>query len=153
MAGKRANGDGTFRKRLDGRWEGRAAVRVGNRLIRRSVYATTNNECRQLLRAAIRQLQRGVIPDDQRITVADFLTNWLTTINPQLRPTTRQSYRAAVDHVTQELGSIKLVSLSPQDVDALLRRKAEQGLSSRTLTQYPRRAPLCTQSGDALANG
>ena len=46
MAGRRPNGDGTVRKRNDGRWEGR--IIVGNKSdgkpIYRSVFAKTQKE-------------------------------------------------------------------------------------------------------------
>ncbi len=51
MPNKRGNGDGNFRERPDGRWEGRITLSDGTR---KSVYGTTRAEAKR--RATIREL-------------------------------------------------------------------------------------------------
>ena len=52
MARKRANGEGNYRKRSNGTWEGRITVGVDSqtgKTISKSVYARTQKEVRQKL--------------------------------------------------------------------------------------------------------
>ena len=58
MAGRRTRGDGSIRKRSDGRWEGRYTAgrnEETGKLIYKSVLARTQAECKRRLREAMRQ--------------------------------------------------------------------------------------------------
>ena len=134
MSDRRGNREGTLRKRPDGRWEGRVAVQLGPRLVRRSVYADNRAECQQQLAKVVQSLQRGVIGADGRLTLAQFLTRWLERIGPSLRPNTLSRYRSLVAHVCEDIGNVPLRTLTPHDVDAMLQRKRDVGLGPRTLS-------------------
>lgn len=75
----------------------------------------------------------------ERQTVQEFLDRWLSDIiKPKKAPRTHESYAAEIRrHLGPGLGHHRLKRLSPQDVQAYLRRKEEQGLSKRTV-QYHR---------------
>ena len=59
---RRGNGEGTIRKRADGRWEALMTVTREGRTLRRSIYAHTREEVARLLRQAIREAEAGVPP-------------------------------------------------------------------------------------------
>jgi hypothetical protein len=71
---KRGNGEGSIRKRDDGRWEGRYTAgrnpRTGS-LIRRSVYGKTRAECKRKMDDAITAASGGSIYASARLTVAE----------------------------------------------------------------------------------
>ena len=148
MSGRRGNREGSVRQREDGRWEARVAVQIGPRLVRRSVYGTTRAECQRHLAEATRSLQRGVIGVDGRLTVADYLGQWLEKVAPSLRPNTLLRYRGLVAHITGEIGNVRLRRLSPHDVDAMLARKRDAGQGPRTLSHM--RACLRTALNQAI---
>jgi hypothetical protein len=68
--------------------------------------------------------------------VRNELTNqWLRDVaKPNVRPWTYRGYEVVVRcHLTPDLGSLSLVKMSPQQVQALLNRKLESGLSPKTV--------------------
>jgi len=70
-------------------------------------------------------------------TVGQFLQGWLTdSVRFTVRPRTYRSYEELVRlHMEPQVGNIPLAKLSPQDVQKLINRKLEQGLSPRRV-QY-----------------
>ena len=74
MAGKLGNGEGTIRKRSDGRWEVRIVLEGG---ARKSLYAKTRQEASRLLAQARRDREDGVSAFTDRQTVEQYLTTWL----------------------------------------------------------------------------
>jgi len=73
----------------------------------------------------------------ERQTVGVFLVTWLEeSAKPSVRPSTYVSYRCLVHkHLIPEIGKVPLAKLMPQQVQAMLNRKAASGHS-------PRRAEL-----------
>jgi hypothetical protein len=62
-----------------------------------------------------------------RITVSQFLTDWLETIKPRVRETTWVSYRIAVERITRHIGAAQLQSLTPLQVEGLYATLLERG--------------------------
>jgi hypothetical protein len=73
--GKRANHEGSiYRRTKDGRWV--AAIHLGyrdGRRVRKAMYARTQAQARQLLREAQRECEQGVLGNDARRTLGDYL--------------------------------------------------------------------------------
>ena len=73
MAKKRANGEGSIRKRSDGRWEGRYTVgynvKTGKRIIK-NVLGKTQAECKAKLSAAIEAVKGIDVGRADEYTVA-----------------------------------------------------------------------------------
>ena len=68
MPKKRANGEGSIRKRKDGRWEGRYTAGIDletGKPIAKSVLARTQRECKEKLQKAMEELEKidTVVPD------------------------------------------------------------------------------------------
>lgn len=139
MAKKRGQNEGSIFKRKDGRWA--AVVSVGYRdgkRARKTFYGKTRTAVREQLTVALRSHQQGIaINQDERETVSAFLDRWLTeTAKPKVRASTFASYKKLVDHhLKPALGHVRLLRLSPSEVQAFLNAKLEAGLSPRTV-QY-----------------
>ena len=76
MAKKRANGEGSIRKRSDGRWEGRYTAgyndKTGKRIIK-NVLGKTQAECKAKLKRAIEESQSLDVSRANEYTVATWL--------------------------------------------------------------------------------
>ncbi|MHB8858954.1 MAG: tyrosine-type recombinase/integrase [Thermoleophilia bacterium] len=125
---KRGAGEGNYRKRSDGRWEGRLSI-VGKQ---RSFYAKTLRECQQKLNEARHKAEQGLPISDERLTVGMYLDDWLELVQVSLRPSTFRSYQDLIRiHIKPEIGKVKMAKLSPQQIQSLLNKKLKGGLSPR----------------------
>lgn len=160
MAGKRGDGEGTIRQRKEGLWEALYSYRdeAGN-LKRRSLYAKTQREVSEKLRAALAILDKGEAPITEKQTVAQFLDRWLAdVVRPNVRPKTHDSYSQVVRlYLSPMLGRHQLVKLTPQHVQGMMNTlltkggTKKTGISPRTV-QYAR-AVLRKALGQALKWG
>jgi integrase len=133
---KRGQGEGTIYQRADGRWT--ALMTVGwksGKRVRKQFYGSSAEEVQKKLTAALRDRDRGLPIITDRQTVEQFLRGWLeTTAQARLRPRTFVTYRQViVDHVIPTLGKVLLRELRPQQVQALLASKLQDGLAPRTV--------------------
>jgi len=131
---RRANSEGTIVKRADGRWMAMLTLPGGKR---RAFYGHTQAEALKKMDKSKRNLQDGLPLPPERVNLANYLARWLEdSVKPTLKPYTYQSYETQVRrHISPELGRIRLARLSPQDIQGLLNRKRESGLSARSV-QY-----------------
>jgi integrase len=116
---RRISGEGMVRQRSDGRWEGRYRASDGRK---RSIYARTQREAIDRLRAALNARDKGIRPVDQRLTVGAFLEDWVEhQVKPSRRPATIESYAGAVRrYLVPAIGTIPLARLEPEHVQAML---------------------------------
>ena len=89
MAKKRANGEGSIRKKPSGRWEGRYTQGIDpvtGRAIQKSVSVKTQAECKEKLAKAIRE-NRGVpLNHTGDYTAAEWCRLWFETYSkPNIR--------------------------------------------------------------------
>ena len=97
MAKKRANGEGSIRKKPNGRWEGRYTQGIDpntGRAVQKSVSARTQAECKEKLAKAIRD-NRGIpVNHNEDYTVAEWCRLWFETYSkPVIRPTPQRPMR------------------------------------------------------------
>ena len=87
----------------------------------------TRDEAEEAMAAVIKTVGEGTHAHDGRLTVGEFLDHWLTDkVAAGLRPTTERSYRQHIrDHLTPQLGHLRLRDLRPNHVAALLRTVAQ----------------------------
>ena len=136
MAKKRANGEGSIRKKPNGRWEGRYTQGIDpntGRAIQKSVSARTQAECKEKLAKAIRD-NRGIpVNHNEDYTVAEWCRLWFETYSkPVIRPNTAKTYENVIEnHIVPAIGG---VNGSPPS-------------SSRRCTTIPRPAGGCSASG------
>ena len=124
MAKKRANGEGSIRKRSDGRWEGRYTAgydsETGKR-ITKNVLGKTQAEVKEKLAKAIEESKKLDIVRSDEYTVAEWLRLWYELYaKPNIRPTTADSYHRSIEsHVIPRIGEIKLKKLTSRDIQKM----------------------------------
>ena len=134
----RARGEGSPRKRKDGRWE--HAITIGKTARgnpkRVSFYGITRKEASQKATKALAEQQAGTFTASEPTTVADLLERWIDfrATNHRLKPTTKHSYAWIIkQYLVPQLGSIRVTSLTPLQVEQFQGRLARDGLSPRTI--------------------
>ena len=134
MAKKRANGEGSIRKRSDGRWEGRYTAgydpETGKR-ITKNVLGKTQAEVKEKLAKAkaIEESKKLDIVRSDEYTVAEWLRLWYELYaKPNIRPTTADNYHRSIEsHVIPRIGSIKLKKLTSRDIQKMYKDLQENG--------------------------
>ena len=136
MAKKRANGEGSIRKRSDGRWEGRYTAgyhpKTGKRIIK-NVLGKTQAECKVKLSAAM-EAARGIdVSRADEYTVATWLRSWYDIYaKPNIRVATADRYQLMVEQYTiPRIGNIKLTKLTAHDLQKLYKDLMENGRIDR----------------------
>ena len=150
MAKKRANGEGSIRKRSDGRWEGRYTAgyhpETGKRIIK-NVLGKTQAECKAKLKKAIEESQILDVSRANEYTVATWLQTWFELYaKPNIRPSTMNYYHRNIEqHVAPAIGDIPLNKLTTRDLQKLyndlqsngrlrkVQKKKKPGLSNSTV--------------------
>ena len=136
MAKKRANGEGSIRKKPSGRWEGRYTQGIDpvtGRAIQKSVSAKTQAECKEKLAKAIRE-NRGVpINHTGDYTVAEWCRLWFETYSkPNIRYNTAKGYEGIIEHhIIPAIGAIKLRQLSSIHIQRMYNETKENGRMQR----------------------
>src|SRR3954449_10205838 len=103
-----------------------ATLRVGGQ--RRYVYGKTRHEAASKLRELQQQAAKGSLTTPSRITVREYLDQWLITVTPRLRAgTVAQHEILARVHITPTLGAVKLAALRPIQLQQLYSRILAQG--------------------------
>jgi integrase len=101
---------------------------------RKTLYAKTRNEVLTKKRAFERQLDAGLSPAPERMTMADLFDRFLADgLDPSLAETTVDNYRWAIEsHLRPALGSLRVSAVTAVDVERLLRAAHDQGLALNT---------------------
>ena len=151
MAKKRANGDGSIRKRKDGRWEGRYVVGhdpITGKMISRNVLGKTQAQVKEKLRTAIENSKRLDYTQTGKYTVGQWMDEWFEAYaKVKVRPSSHQTYKGYIEnHIKPNIGDIpieKLTSLQLQKFYRLLltegriprieSEKQHRGLSAKTV--------------------
>jgi integrase len=133
--GKRAHGEGTYKKRKDGRWEAQYTVYTPSGTKRKSVYGRTKAEVAAKLRKILADRDGGVHFDAENLSLGEYLDRWLEgSVKGSVWHTTYRDYAGHVrNHIAPELGRLKLAKLTSAHVQALYRKKLDSGLSPRTV--------------------
>jgi integrase len=148
---RRPAGQGAVIHRPDGRWEGRYSVEIDGRRVQRSVYAAKEKEAVAKLAVALGKRDAGVVEGKRsRVTLADWLLEWLADCQGRVRPTTYRRYAdIARLHLSPALGSHQIAALTPQHVNSFLTAKLAAGLAPRSVAHL--RAVLRTALTAAMA--
>ena len=133
--GRRGNGEGSIRKRKDGRWEGRYTVHSEEGRKQRTVYGSTRREVSEKLTEAIAGRDKGLVFDAGKLTVGDHLQRWLEDmVKPSASHRTYSTNAQQVrTHIAPTLGRIKLKGLRKAHIDRLYREMLDSGLSHSTV--------------------
>ena len=117
MPKKRANGEGSIRKRKDGRWEGRYTAGCDpttGKPIHKSVLAKTQAEAKEKLKQAIAEAEKLDMSRAKSYTLGAWIKLWYEVYaEPRLREKTKDYYLNYIDnHIIPELGNTPLEKLT-----------------------------------------
>lgn len=117
MPKKRANGEGSLRKRKDGRWEGRYTAGCDpttGKPIHKSVLAKTQSEAKEKLKQAIAEAEKLDMSRAKSYTLGAWIKLWYEVYaEPRLREKTKDYYLNYIDnHIIPELGNTPLEKLT-----------------------------------------
>src|SRR2546427_91714 len=127
---KRGNGEGTIRRRRDGRWEARIFGADGNR---KSVYAKSRRDLVAMVRPLERDRELGLPTRSELVATKAFLEKWIEGTRANVRPTTALRYEGLIRrHLVPRLGRIPLTRLAPHDLSACYAAMIGDGLAPRT---------------------
>ena len=132
MAKRRANGEGSLRKRKDGRWEGRYTAGTDpatGKAIIKNVLGKTQAEVKEKLKKAIAESGELDIKRSGMYTVGEWMDLWYEVYaKPRIRESTAVYYKMFIDtHIRPKLGEIKLNQLQTMDIQRLYNELRENG--------------------------
>ena len=136
MAKRRANGEGSIRKRKDGRWEGRYTAGRDpetGKAITKNVLAKTQKECKEKLKQAIEDTAGLDLAKAGQYTVGQWLDVWFENYAKlKVRPSSHQTYQGYIDnHIKPNIGHIPLSKLTSLDLQKLYKKLLSGGRVKR----------------------
>jgi integrase len=138
MPGKRrGKGEGSIRARKDGRFEVRVDIGRGasGKRQRKSAFARTHADAVKLLKRLAGRAVDGQLLTTSTPTVSGFLEDWFSTNQDGWRPSTRRSYRAAIDRFLRPtFGTLRLEQLSPAIIQRWLVQQKDAHGARRRIT-------------------
>jgi integrase len=152
MAGRRGNNEGSiYQRAADQRWIGVALLGYDQlgKPNRKSVTAKTRNEVVQKLKKLRRQIEDGLPAPDTALKVSQLFNRWFEDVlRHQVAPSAASNYRTiAVNHILPTLGNKRVADLKVTDVDRLLSKKIDSGLSSSTVRRIRAVLSQCLDQG------
>lgn len=126
-----SNGMGSIRQRPDGRWEARYTTPQGKQV---SLYAKSEAEVTKKLRTALHDMDVGAWIEPSRMTVADWLTVWLSDYQAHTTGRTLETYNSVLkNHVVPIIGTVKMKSLSQMHVRRIISKMQKNNKSPSTI--------------------
>jgi integrase len=135
--GKRGNGEGSITKRKDGRYVARYVVYTAKGPKRKNIYAKTRKEAAEKLSTVQADLNKGVVYDDENLTLGEYLDSWLKgSVLGTVRQSTYDRYEIAVRvHLKPALGRIKLSKLTAAKVSTFYQEKRNEGCADSSINK------------------
>ena len=136
MAKKRANGEGSIRKRKDGRWEGRYTAGHDpetGKAIYKNVLGKTQAEVKEKLKRAIGETQALDITKAGKYTVGEWMEVWFQDYAKiKVRPSSHQTYHGYIhNHIHPNIGDIPLEKLTSLDLQKFYKKLLTTGRVDR----------------------
>ncbi len=131
MAKKRANGEGSIRKRSDGRWEGRYTVGYdeNGKVKMKNVLGKTQAEVKEKLKEKLEEAKVLDVAKSESYTVAEWAALWFEVYaKPNIRERTADYYnRYIIKHIVPCLGDIKLNKLTGRQIQKMYNDLLDHG--------------------------
>ena len=136
MAKKCANGEGSIRKRKDGRWEGRYTAGhepETGRPIYKNVLGRTQAEVKEKLKTAIKVTQSLDFSKTGQYTVGQWMDVWYENYaKVKVRPSSHQTYKGYIEnHIKPNIGDIPLEKLTTLDLQKFYKKLLSNGRVDR----------------------
>ena len=132
MANKRRpQGDGTIRKRSDGRWEARLVIghKKDGSPMYKSVFAKTQKQALKLLHTALETYRDVDLTEESRITLGEWLDKWMDEYMMfTLRESTLESYGCLIrNQVKPFIGNKPLSALTTSEMQKFYNKIKKEG--------------------------
>jgi integrase len=128
----RSEGSLYFRE-SDNQWVGSVSLGYGGdgKRKRRVVYAATKKEAQDKMRQLQNDAASGIIADAAKLTVGEFLTQWLEhKVRPEVHGATHERYESVVRlHLIPVLGHVRLGKLRTIHIEAAYSELEKRGAS------------------------
>ena len=136
MAKRRANGEGSIRKRSDGRWEGRYTAGRNpetGKPVYKNMLGKTQAEVKAKLKAAIESSADIDVMKAEQYTTGQWMDVWFENCAKiKVRPSSHQTYRGYIDnHIKPNIGDIPLGKLSSLHLQKLYKKLLAGGRVER----------------------
>lgn len=157
--------EGHIRRRSPGSWEikfdvGRDPL-TGRRITKHATVKGTKRDAQRELRARLDAVDKGLHADPGKLTLGQWLDQWLALVKPSVAPKTWERYGEIVaTHLKPGLGAIMLAKLRPEQIDAFYAKcltagrrtgKAKgKGLSPQTVRHFDRVLNVALQRAKKL---
>ena len=131
MAKRRPQGDGTIRKRSDGRWEARLVIghKKDGSPMYKSVFAKTQKQALKLLHTALETYRDVDLTEESRITLGEWLDKWMDEYMMfTLRESTLESYGCLIrNQVKPFIGNKPLSALTTSEMQKFYNKIKKEG--------------------------
>jgi integrase len=130
MVKRRGNKEGSIHQRNDGSWRAQVILE-GRRL---SFSAKTRKECHIWIKETVNQIDDGLSFSSTKMTLDEYLTNWLTSKMSTMRQSTYTHFEhLSSAHIIPYLGKKKIVELRPEVIQGFYNRLREKGIGIPTI--------------------
>lgn len=129
---RRPKGDGACYQASDGQWRGYVDVPSPDGSRKRKYFSgRTKREVAGKVRAALRQVERGLPIPDARITLAQLGDQWLEHgLRHDLASNTRAEKVAQVKFIAARIGGVRAMALTPSQCAAMANEMLAEGYSN-----------------------
>ena len=127
---KRPDGDGTIRKRTDGRWEGIIIIghKADGKPIRKSVFAPTQKELLPKLHQLIEDYRGVDLTEESSMTLGEWLDTWLDRYGRlNLRQSTIRSYTREKNRIKEHLVDKQIKRVTTADIQRMYNTIKKKG--------------------------
>ena len=130
MGKRRPNGDGTIRKRSDGRWEGRIIVghKDDGSPIFEFVFAKSQKAMIQKVHQLMEEYKCIDLSGASEMTLGEWLDNWIDSYGKlNLRSSTIKGYRKFIAQIKRYLGDKQIRKVSTADIQDMYNQLSRNG--------------------------
>ena len=130
MARRRGNHEGSIHQLPSGTYRAQITLQ-GQRL---SFTASTRKQCQEWLKQTYRQIDDGLSLTATKITLGEYMSNWLSTTKSAIRHTTWVHYEQVTRcYIVPWIGQLKIRELRPEHIQGLYISLQEQGVGAWTI--------------------
>ena len=134
MAKKRANGDGSLRRKANGHWEIQImdGFKADGRRNIVSFSAKTQKEAKEKRDEYLRKKAAGLLTG-QNLRFNDWAERWFDRHKDYIKPTTQEHYRYTLRILVDHFGKRKLSEIKAMDIEEFLMKLRRDGRSDSSL--------------------
>ena len=134
MANKRANGDGSLRRKKNGHWEIQImdGFKSDGRRNIVSFSAKTQKEAKEKRDEYLRKKAAGLLTG-QNLRFNDWAERWFDRHKDYIKPTTQEHYRYTLRILVDHFGKRKLSEIKAMDIEEFLMKLRRDGRSDSSL--------------------